>query len=45
MLLQSFGSLEALQGVSADQLERAGLPRPVAENLLRALAGNKAGPV
>ena len=39
MLLQHFGSIETLQEASADELEAAGLPRAVAENVLRVLAG------
>jgi excinuclease ABC subunit C len=33
MLLQHFGSMEALRAASPDELESAGLPRPVAENV------------
>lgn len=42
MLLQQFGSTEALMEASADDLENAGLPRPVAENVVRVLAGMEA---
>ena len=41
MLLQHFGSMEALQLASAEELEDAGLPRPVAQNVLGVLAGNE----
>ena len=39
MLLQHFGSMETLREASAEDLESAGLPRPVAENVVRVLAG------
>ncbi len=38
-LLQHFGSIEALQESTAEELEKAGLPRPVAEKVIEVLAG------
>lgn len=42
MLLQHFGDMEAIQAASADALESAGLPRPVAETVVSVLAGTDA---
>ncbi len=38
MLLERFGSLEAIQEAPAMELERAGLPQTVAQNLIRVLS-------
>ncbi|SPJ14507.1 UvrABC system protein C [Syntrophobacter sp. SbD2] len=38
MLLERFGSLEAIQEAPAQELERAGLPQTVAQNLIRVLS-------
>ncbi len=38
MLLQSFGSLDAIQEAPAFELQRAGLPRKVAQDLMRVLS-------
>jgi excinuclease ABC subunit C len=38
MLLQRFGSLDAIQEASAIELERAGLPRKVAQSVIRVLS-------
>ncbi|MFZ2444979.1 MAG: excinuclease ABC subunit UvrC [Syntrophobacteraceae bacterium] len=37
MLLQHFGSVEAFQEATVEELEEAGLPRPVAESVRRAV--------
>lgn len=37
VLLERFGSVKALREATAEELQRAGLPRPVTERLIRAL--------
>jgi hypothetical protein len=41
MLLERFGSLDAIQEASASELEGAGIPRKVAQSVIRVLSENE----